>query len=128
MAREAHSHGGEGACAKVGNAILLGKDDGHRTRPIGFGELVGAIGDVLCNVGELCNVCDMDNQRVERRAFLGCENLGESFRLECVTGEPVNRFCRDGDDFTFLEEAGCFAYTCPWREFHSPKNRKSRRI
>ena len=118
MARETHGDRGEGACAKVGDAVLFWKDDGHRARPVSFGESVGAVGNVFCDVGKLCNIRDVDNQRVERRAFFGSENFRERFGFECVAGEPINCFCRDGDDFSIFEETGGFAYTCPGRKFH----------
>ena len=115
MAREAHGDRRESACAEIGDAILFGKDDGHRARPIGFGESVGAVGNILGDVRELCDIGDVDNQRVECRSFFGGENLGERFGLECVAGEPVNCFCRNGDNlsvFLSRQQSTFFLFLC----------------
>ena len=118
MAREAYRDGRQPARTEVGNAVLLGQDDGHRSRPVGFGKLVGFVGDVLGDVCELGDVCDVHDQRVERRAFLGREDFRERFGLEGVAGEAVDGLCGDGDDFAFPEQPGGFTDACPRGKFH----------
>ena len=118
VAREPYRDGREAARAKVGDAVLLGKDDGHGPGPVGLGELVGAVGNVFRDVGQLCDIRDMHDERVEGRAFLGGKNFSERSGLERVARKSVDGFCRDGDDFACLEQARRFRNTCPWRELH----------
>ena len=46
------------------------------------------------------------------------KNFGEGLGLKRIAGKPVYGLCRDSDDFARFEQAGGFADTCPWREFH----------
>src|SRR5260370_42681407 len=50
------------------------------------------------NLFEPIAVRQMDDQRIETRAFFGFEDLDDRVGLERVSGEAVNCFGRQGDD------------------------------
>ena len=104
VAREPYCDGRETARAQVGDAVLLREDDGHRAWPEGFRQPVCGIGNVAGDVLQFRDVCDVHDERVERRPFLRGKNFRERFGVVRVPRKPIDGLCRDGDHFAFLEE------------------------
>ena len=53
---------------------------------------------------EPIGIRQVDNQRIEARALLCFENLCYCDRIECVSSEAVNCFCRQADDFARMQK------------------------
>ena len=59
--------------------------------------------------GQLRGVGEVDDQRIERRAFLGREDPGDRRRVQGMGSEPVDRLGREGDQLAGPDERGRLA-------------------
>ena len=99
MRRHAHGHAVETRKCEIGNdtVALLCEHEGERTRPECGGKFLG--GSVEhAHAPRGGDVCDMGNQRIERRAALGGIEPCHRLAIARIGAESVDGFGRKGDE------------------------------
>ncbi len=94
------------------DARSLSQDERQRSGPAG-GRQDGHSGIVgigrLCVTADLACVREMDDERVEGRAFLGCEDAGDGLGIEGIRPQPVDGLGREGDELAGPDGGRCLA-------------------
>ena len=102
MRREPHRHRGKTAGAQVRNTILLREHKRHGPRPIGFGQPIGRIGNVLSNIRKLRHIANVDNQGIKSRPFLGSKDFSKRIRIVGIPRKTIYCFCRNSNNLPVL--------------------------
>jgi hypothetical protein len=90
-----------------GTIGLFRQQERERAGPEALDELFHRQGDAFGHLGdevELILVRQVDDERIEGRAFLRLEDFRDGGGIERVGGEAIDGFCRESDDFALAEE------------------------
>ena len=108
-----NSDGGQPAGDEIGHVRVLRQDQRERTGPEGGGEFAHCFGDFFrhdCDGFQIAARGDVDDERIEGRALLGGEDLGDGGRVEGIRGEAIDGFGRQGDDFAIPQQGAGLAH------------------
>jgi len=106
MSRDAQTDLWKSGSDEVGDDIAFGEDERQGTGPETGGESLGQRGKVSDALPGVFGIGDVNDEGIEFRALLGCENFGDGTDVERVPTESVDGLGRERDDASLTENAG----------------------
>lgn len=112
MSTEADRDGGQSTSDEIRDILMLGKNKGKSTRPVGFDEFINQLPNLLGNNGHLFQITfstNMDDKRIKRRPLFHLEDLGDSLGIKSTSREAIHGLGRQSDDFSLFQKCHRFS-------------------